>query len=355
MAEAQSLLSLIARGYAAGREDAATEALCFILSRSDSAREALSEFLGNNDKPLRVASFRTQLLVAGAFPDMVCFDTDGRCLAFVESKFWAALTPNQPVTYWNALPGDRSTTLLFLAPAARIAQIDKDSLWSDLVKRLHDAGHALGPVNRGKGLVTAKSTDGNRRLMLTSWEILIDKLAERTKNNDDAHAYFEVAELRGLACGAIKDENPVDPYSNLKQLIAEAVAHLRDSGWAYTKGLRGRDDGTSYVRYLLLGGVAAGVRIDYRAVKQMGRSLWLWFWNSKNSRSSMGLDEVREELGPLAEPGLQWLGQDVCVPIDLPTGADRDATLCAIVSKLERIANILDPNGPTYRGDTTIG
>ena len=30
MAEAQSLLSLIARGYAAGREDAATEALCFI-------------------------------------------------------------------------------------------------------------------------------------------------------------------------------------------------------------------------------------------------------------------------------------------------------------------------------------
>ena len=151
MAEAQSLLSLIARGYAAGREDAATEALCFILSRSDSAREALSEFLGNNDKPLRVASFRTQLLVAGAFPDMVCFDTDGRCLAFVESKFWAALTPNQPVTYWNALPGDRSTTLLFLAPAARIAQIDKDSLWSDLVKRLHDAGHALGPVNRGQG------------------------------------------------------------------------------------------------------------------------------------------------------------------------------------------------------------
>ena len=34
MAEAKSLLSLIARGYAAGREDAATEALCFILSRS---------------------------------------------------------------------------------------------------------------------------------------------------------------------------------------------------------------------------------------------------------------------------------------------------------------------------------
>ena len=39
MAEAKSLLSLIARGYAAGREDAATEALCFIVSRSVSARD----------------------------------------------------------------------------------------------------------------------------------------------------------------------------------------------------------------------------------------------------------------------------------------------------------------------------
>ena len=48
MAEAKSLLSLIARGYAAGREDAATEALCFILSRSDSARDAFSKFLGNS-------------------------------------------------------------------------------------------------------------------------------------------------------------------------------------------------------------------------------------------------------------------------------------------------------------------
>ncbi|MDE2766955.1 MAG: hypothetical protein OXI70_02560 [Chloroflexota bacterium] len=355
MAEAKSLLSLIGRGYAAGREDAATEALRFILSRSDSARAALSGILGYSGDSLPIASFSTQLTTAGARPDMVCLDDHEHVLAFVESKFWASLTRRQPVDYWEALPDDRTATLLFLAPAARIAHIDNDSLWGELVKRMHDAGHTLGPVNQGKGLVKAKSTDGKHRLMLTSWEVLLDRLGEAAKKDEDVQASFEVAELRGLAYDAIKDTRPVDPYTNLKQLITEAVAHLRDSGWAYTEGLRGRDDGTSYVRFILLGGVAAGVRIDYKAVKQMDRSLWLWFWSSKDSRSSMSLDEVRERLDPLAESGLQWLGQDVCVPIDLRTDADRDATLCTIVSKLERIAKILDPNGPTYRDGMSTG
>ena len=130
--------------------------------------------LGNDGGSLRIASFSTQFFTAGAYPDMVCFDNDGRRVAFVESKFWAGLTSNQPVTYWQALPDDRSATLLFLAPAPRIARIDKDSLWGELVERLRKAGHALGPVNQGKGLVTAKSTDGKHRLLLTSWEVLLE-------------------------------------------------------------------------------------------------------------------------------------------------------------------------------------
>ncbi|MCY3939232.1 MAG: hypothetical protein OXG22_12860 [Chloroflexi bacterium] len=37
------------------------------------------------------------------------------------------------------------------------------------------------------------------------------------------------------------------------------------------------------------------------------------------------------------------------MPIDLPAGADRNATLDAIVAQLECIANLIDPSGPTYR------
>ena len=62
----------------------------------------------------------------------------------------------------------------------------------------------------------------------------------------------------------------------------------------------------------------------------------------------MGFDEVREklgELGELAEPGLDWLSSDtdICLPIELPAGADREATLHAIVAEVERIAKIIRP------------
>ena len=355
MAETKSLLSLIARGYAAGRENAATEALCFILSHSDSARAAFSEFLGHGVASLPVARFSTQLLVAGAYPDMSCFDTDGRRVAFVESKFWADLTSKQPVAYWRALPYDQSATLLFLAPASRIAHINKDSLWGELVERLRRAGYALGPVNQGKSLVTAKSTDGKHRLLLTSWDVLLEQLAQRTEKDGDCQACFELAELRGLACDAIKDDDPISD-ANLKKLIADAVKQLEESGWVNTEGLAvGGSESSHWVRFFCLGGAITGLRIDYRAVTQTGKRLWLWFWNSRNPRSSVGLEEVRDKLGALAEPGLEWLPKDVCVPIDLPAGAGRKATLDAIVAELERIAKIIDPYVPTYRRDSTTG
>ena len=271
MAEAKSLLSLIARGYAAGREDAATEALCFILSRSDSARDALTEFLGDDGERLPIASFGTQLRTAGAYPDMVCFDDDGNQVAFIESKFWAALTRRQPVDYWEKLAADRRAVLLFLAPAARIACIGKDSLWGELVKRLSDASHDLSLDDRRDSLVTATSKDGQRRLMLASWDVLLDRLAQRTKKDGGRQAYFEISELRGLAFDAIKNDDPVRD-ANLKRLIADAVSQLKESGWASTDGLTsGELEGVYYARYFRLGGrIRAGLRIDYKGCEENG-------------------------------------------------------------------------------------
>ena len=353
MAEAQSLLSLIARGYAAGREDAATEALCFILSRSDSARDEFAKFVGGNGQPLPIASFRTQELVNGAYPDMACFDEDGNHLAFVESKFWASLTSNQPVKYWQALPVDRSATLLFLAPASRNVGIDEDSLWGVLVGRLRDKGYALGPVNQGKGLATAQSTDGKHRLLLASWEVLLDRLALRTEKDGDRQACFELAELRGLAADAIKNDHP-EKDKNLKRLITDAVKQLEESGWASTRGLAvGGVRGVYWVRFFFLGGATTGLRIDYRALDQTGKPLWLWFWDSPNPGRLVDFDDVQEKLGALGEleePGLDWLPQeDVFIPINLPAGAGRETRLDALVAELERIAKIIDPYVPTYR------
>ena len=346
MTDNDSLLSYVVQRSTTGLEDAATNALSFILSRSSSAMETLSDFLGDACGPLPIVTACPWGADAhGAVPDLACFDADGTVVALIESKFWAELTAHQPVTYWERLPDDRPAVLLFLAPDSRVVQ---GSLWNDLVDRLRDAGHELGPVNSKEGTVSAAARVGQRRLMLTSWEHLLGKMAENGKEEGDDQACFEIAELQGLASSVIAGDKPTRD-ENLKQLIAQAVERVEQSGWASTDGLRTGDvRGHYFARYLRLSGASAGLRIDYEVVKQMpDRPLWLWFYG--DPADSLSVEEVRSTLGSKVGPGLESCPGDICVPIVLPEGADRRATLEAMVAEMVCIAAIIDPHGPTYR------
>jgi hypothetical protein len=55
----------------------------------------------------------------GNIPDLVGATTDGTGVLLVESKFWAPLTPNQPIGYLRRLPVDREGMVLFIAPEGR--------------------------------------------------------------------------------------------------------------------------------------------------------------------------------------------------------------------------------------------
>ena len=345
MVDEGSLLSFIARRHTVGREDVATDALFFILSRSNSAKRALSDLLGDDRGPLQVAAARPWGADAlGAIPDLACFDEDDNLVALIESKFWAPLTHHQPVTYWERLPVDRPAVLLFLAPDYRI---DSGSLWDSLIDRLHGAGHELGPADRRESLLTASAKVGQRRLMLTSWDLLLDRLAQMAKDDGDDQACFEIAELQGLATDVTASENPRRD-ENLKNLIADAVKRVEQSGWANSDGLTVGQGFEFYGRYLRLAGASAWLGIDFKAVKQMpGKPVWLAFYNDPDAFVSQ--EKVRSRLGALAEPGFVWGSGNTCVPIALPGSVDTGATLDAIVDEVERIANLIDPDGPTYR------
>ncbi len=301
MAEDNSLLGFIAQRHTSDIEDVATNALSFILSRWDSARRVLSELLGDGCSPLPIAKAEPWRPNAhGAVPDLACLDGDDNLVALIESKFWAELTYHQPVTYWEGLPNNRPTVLLFLAPDYRV---EESSLWDELVGRLSRKGHELGPVDRRKSLVTAPAKVGQRRLMLTSWELLLDWMAQRAKKDGDTQACFEIAELRGLADSAIAGEKPTRD-ENLKGLIADAVKRLKQSGWANTDGLQTGEGHDYYARYLSLAGASAGLRIDYKAKKRMDKPLWAWFY--RESATGVSVEAVRSSLGSLAED-LDWL------------------------------------------------
>ena len=339
MPQESALLSFIAQRHTTGLEDVVTDALFFILSRSASAMEALSEFLGDEHGPMPIARAQTWVTDAhGAIPDPACSDEDGNLFALIESKFWAPLTYNQPVTYWQELPAQERTVLLFVAPDYRI---DQGTLWDELEAKLREAGHELGPVRRDNGLITAPSKDEQRRLMLTTWQLLLDSMAQKAKEDGDTQACLEIAELQGLAASATKGDKPTRD-DNLKQLIAESVKHVEQSKWADTKGLSVGQGIDYYGRYLRLAGAFAWLGIDYKAVKRMPeKPLWLSFSGDYEVDVSVTLEGVRSRLKGLAETGLEWRNGNVYLPIVLPAGADRDKTLDAIITQLERIAELI--------------
>lgn len=342
-----TLLSFIAQRHTIGLEDVATDALCFTLSRSIAARKALSDFLGDDDGPMPIAKAQPWATDAhGAIPDLACLDENDDLVALIESKFWAPLTSNQPVTYWQGLPAHKRSVLLFLAPDGRV---DPGNLWDELEGRLRGAGHELGPAVREDGLIAALSKDTQRRLMLATWQLLLDRMAQRTREDGDTQASFEVAELQGLTASAIEGDRPTRD-ANLKQLIAEAVQRLEQSQWADTNGLAVGQGYDYYGRYLRLAGAFAWLGIDYRAVRQMPTNpLWLQFPGGYEVGVHVTLEEVRSRLKNRAKVGPGWRSEDVYLPIELPVGADRDATLAAIVAQLEGIAALIDPDDPTYR------
>ena len=339
-----TLLSFIAQRHAIGLEDVATDAMFFILSHSVSAKQALSDFLGSEGDPLPIAKALPWAADAhGAVPDLVCLDENKNVVALIESKFWAPLTRNQPVTYWQGLPDDRPAVLLFLAPEYRV---ENPSLCNELVEQLRGAGHALGPAVQADGVITVPAKGSQRRLMLTSWGLLLDRMAQKAEDDCDARACFEIAELQGLAASVIAGDNP-QRDDNLKRLIADAVNRVERSGWANTDGLSVGQGFNFHVRYLRLAGANAWLGIDYEAVKQMpDKPLWLSFYGGSDGR--VDLEMVRGALVGLVEPDVEWRRGQARVPINLPQGADHEKTLDAIVADLERFARLIDPKGPTY-------
>jgi hypothetical protein len=84
-------------------ENVATSALEFIL-KSEPARSGMMKLLHSvtPELPQRLW-FRTQQTEESSRPDMWGNDDQGKAHVFVENKFWAGLTENQPVSYLRIL------------------------------------------------------------------------------------------------------------------------------------------------------------------------------------------------------------------------------------------------------------
>ena len=102
------LFGHLASRFSTHPENLATEAVAFIVNRSPAMREALRRLFGWTGIELpRLARFRSQAGDdQGNIPDLVGLDTMGAERLFIENKFWAGLTENQPAGYLERLPAE---------------------------------------------------------------------------------------------------------------------------------------------------------------------------------------------------------------------------------------------------------
>src|ERR1035441_9513543 len=158
---------IVQRRYSHDYENIATDALAFILESSEPARSGLMKLLRGIVPDLPSLRFRTQHGEDNARPDMEGH-ADNMRRAFIENKFWAGLTENQPVHYLELLAANTEpSVLLVVVPAAR-----QETVWRELLRRLeYDKS-----LHASKGDIRTITTGLGPILALTSWGKLLSAI-----------------------------------------------------------------------------------------------------------------------------------------------------------------------------------
>ncbi len=344
MAQEPTLLAHLVPRLTSQVEDAATDALAFILNKSEACRGVLDDFLRDGDfKPEPIKRVETQVTYEdGSRPDMVGYDhTDGKRL-LVESKFWASLLQGQASGYYRQLEEDGPGVLLFIAPDSRI-----ETLWAEIRRQMEvgEGGVQLEVLGIPGRMRRAKVKGTDKRLMLTSWSHLLDSMANAVAG--DSAVASDILQLRGLAMR--QDEEaflPVHPQElglafprrmrGLNRLIDDVVYSRGVSeGWLSTTGLRVAAQREGYGRYFAIAGVPGDLflGVNYKRWATTGETpLWLRI----SSKVPLNHERLRHKVPSLAE----YIRPGTCtVPIHLQTGVEYERVMDDVVVQIRQIAD----------------
>ncbi len=337
MADESSLMAHLVPRLTPQVENAATEALAYILKRSDETMQALNDLLREGNFPIEpVVRVSTQVTFPdGSIPDMAGYDKSNRLRLVVEAKFWHSLSEDQTVGYGQLLDQPGPATLLLIAPEPRLP-----ILWAEIHRQMEQHSR-LEPIESPSGMQRAKviwtePRDTHLHLLLVSWVRLLDRIGV---SSEDDGVTSDIRQLRGLAQSQgdrgflpIRSEEMSPSLARrviwYNQLVDDAVDSrgvLED--WMDIKGVRAQPQRFGYGRYFYLSGIPKsiyfwfGVNHERWAVSG-DTPLWI-------SLTGVNVDEVGRQLNLQLHE--QWL------PIYLKTDVEYEEVLDEVVSQLKKI------------------
>ena len=215
----QTLFShIVQKRLSRENEDIATESFAFLLSEKRELRLGFTEFLRNLVSELPELHFRSQLMQGGDRPDLWGFAEESPRI-FVESKFWAGLTEQQPVSYLRRLASHSSqSALVFLCPESRVR-----TLWRELMRRLKAEGVSCGFLEGETGFHQAAFTSLGPKLAILSWGRLL-KIFDQMAGEDE-EVRENLNQLRSL-CDVSDDQLPLSTFDLTDQRIPKLVLQL---------------------------------------------------------------------------------------------------------------------------------
>ncbi len=336
-----SVLAHVVLGAQQG-EPAATRALAYILNSNPDIARSFVGILQDANIEFEPGRIEAELAHEDGQPDLTIHDTDGRVRIFVENKFWAPLTPAQPVSYLKELPEDPPSALIFVVPGQRVITV-----WSELKDRCGEAGLEWADAPGESTVMRARV--GCKTMSVTSWEYVLERLLDAARSEKHDTVRDDILQLRGLAGRMnleaflpLRDDEATDQETarrliNYVDLAADIIDELVRGGIADTDGLT-----WSYQRYATghffnihaHGKFETRLGIHLKAWRDEGISPLWWRFRAKTGvvvGHFKAFPELLRDVRP-RDDGLY-------VPIRLKTGVEREKVVSDAAAQIERIAD----------------
>jgi hypothetical protein len=329
-------------------ENVATEALAYILGYSKAARNGMMKLLRGIVPKMPDLRFQTQQSENGSRPDMWGYNLNEPRL-FIENKFWANLTDNQPVSYLEILAKcQEPTVLLLVVPEARVQM-----MWRELTRKLKKDISSIPDRDNVSGIAYSDSTDKGPILALTSWTKLIESLERETKNNEnEQRAQSDLDQLRAL-CNAADTDVPISVeevsdqrtpafFLQLGSIVKESVEKAVNEGSLYKGRFQRQADWERIGQYATFSdehgaGVWFGIEFDLWKIYG-GTPLWAVFANSDWGRARKVRDPLERWTTQHGIFATSHEDDSFVVAIDIPFGEEKEQTVKAIAGRLKEIA-----------------
>lgn len=347
MSDDDTLLASLAPRLAGAVEDAATDALAYVLNKSAKCREALARIVSDDGFELvSLVHATTQSAPRGSGRlDLAAYDGAGSLRLIIVSKFRAPLLSGQASGYVDYLDDQQPSVLLFVAPEVR-----HTSLWSKINQQFDEADNKhLTRVHDNALIKAAEVSDSRKRIAMTTWGTLLDLLGDAdTATGDD------IRQLKGLA--RAQDDQAFLPLSaddlsasiprrmlDFNRIVNDVVdAHGVHLGWMTTEGLRAAAHCEGYLRhfkFLSQGGnrtssdLALAVSCEQWAESA---STPLWLRIRHDCPTEIAAVRTRSEIEHSWSPG-----NPMWIPLRLLTDSEYPDVLEHVVAQVEDVRDIV--------------